>query len=86
MSSNNIFRLFVNKFNFGIYRCFWLIKFNLNKKITISVKEASKVYSLSRTTIYRLIKSGSINPTKVGSRTFLAVKELDNLFLGQHAA
>jgi len=63
----------------------------MNKVKTISIKEATRVYSVSRATIYRLIESGSINPTKVDptkvkSKVFLAVKELDNLFLGQHAA
>ena len=57
-----------------------------NKKKAVSIKEATNIYSLSRSSVYRLIKSGSINPTKVGSRTFLSIKELDNLFLGEHAA
>ena len=57
-----------------------------NKKKAVSIKEATNIYSLSRSSVYRLIKSGSNNPTKVGSRTFLSIKELDNLFLGEHAA
>lgn len=57
-----------------------------NEKKAVSIKEATNIYSLSRSSVYRLIKSGSINPTKVGSRTFLSIKELDNLFLGEHAA
>ena len=55
-------------------------------KKTISVKDAVQCYGLSRASIYRHIGTGKISPTKVGSRIFLAVKELDNLFLGQHAA
>ena len=60
------------------------MQYTLEKK-TISIREASECYGLSKASIYRYIESGKINPTKLGRRTFLAVKELDSLFLGEHA-
>lgn len=56
-----------------------------NQKTT-SVGNASKIYGISRASIYRYITSGLIVPTKVSGRTFLSIEQLDNLFLGDNRA
>ena len=50
---------------------------------SISIGTASKIYGLSKSSFYRHINAGKIGTTKFGSRTFLNVKELDELFLGK---
>lgn len=58
---------------------------NENKK-TIRVKDAIEAYGLSRASFYRMMKDGTIKPRKVGGCVFLAVAELDELFLGKQSA
>jgi len=51
------------------------------KQAAYSVREAMALLSLGRTSIYQLIKSGDLKPTKYGRRTlFLAPDVADFLF------
>jgi len=49
-------------------------------KISVTILEACELSGLSRSTLYKLFKdpSAGITPRKVGSRTLILVKELED--------
>ena len=49
----------------------------MTNKIAYSVKEAVNVSSISRTTLYELIKAGKIKPAKIGTRTLIMRSDLE---------
>jgi len=50
------------------------------KKISITIPEACELSGLSRSTVYKIFKdpSAGITPRKVGTRTLVLVKELED--------
>ncbi len=44
-----------------------------------SVKEATEILKISRTTLYRLIWKGLLKPVKIGNKTLFAGEDLDTL-------
>ncbi len=42
-----------------------------------SIKKTMEVLSISRTSLYRLIDSGSLKPLKIGGKVLFAESELD---------
>jgi excisionase family DNA binding protein len=49
----------------------------MSDKRMYRVKEAAEVVSMSRASLYRLIKGGVIDTVRVGSMTFITSGELD---------
>ncbi len=52
----------------------------VNQKDFLSIKETCQLIGASRWTIYRMIDAGNIKAAKLGSRTIIARKEINNLF------
>ena len=52
-------------------------------KIAYSVREASEVTSLGRTSIFNYIKSGRLKARRVGGRTLIPAESLHALFNGE---
>lgn len=48
----------------------------------ISIGEASKWSSLSRSSLYDLLKEGTLTRYKVGQRTLISLSELDDFIQG----
>jgi excisionase family DNA binding protein len=53
---------------------------DLNEKPFLNITEAGKLLGSSRWTIHRLIKSGHLKAAKVGTKTIIPRKSIDNLF------
>jgi len=53
----------------------------IKRKEFLSIKEAHILLGLSERTFYRLIKTGTINSTKLGKRTIIKRSEIDKLFV-----
>jgi excisionase family DNA binding protein len=53
---------------------------DLNDKQFLNITEAGKLLGSSRWTIHRLIKSGQLKAAKLGSKTVIPRKFIDNLF------
>ena len=51
--------------------------YNLNMDRLISVMEAMKILSISRTSLYALVKEGKIASVKLGGRTLFKESELN---------
>jgi len=49
------------------------------KPITVTVAQATQITNLSRTTIYALMREGTLSKKKIGSRTLLQYDEVQNL-------
>lgn len=58
----------------------------MNAKITYTMREATTVTGISRTTLYALIKAGELRPVKIGSRTLLRHADLEALIDRRQAA
>lgn len=54
-----------------------------NHPLAYSIKEASAVSGLSRTTLYELRKSGLLSMVKVGNRTLIRHDALDAILGGE---
>ncbi len=52
----------------------------VNQKEFLSIKETCQLIGASRWTIYRMIDAGSIKAAKLGSRTIISRKGINNLF------
>jgi excisionase family DNA binding protein len=52
----------------------------INSKEYLNIQEAGQLLGSSRWTIHRLIKSGKLKATKLGTRTIISRKAIDNLF------
>lgn len=52
----------------------------LKQKEFLSIIEVCALIGMSRMTIFRLIKCGKINATKIGRRTIIKRSEIDKLF------
>ena len=50
---------------------------------TLTVKSASKYIGISVKTVYRLIKSGDLNPKKVGGQYKFLKSEIDHWLRGE---
>ncbi|WP_397585605.1 helix-turn-helix domain-containing protein [Sphingorhabdus sp.] len=50
--------------------------------LTLSIADACLALSLSRTSIYKLIKQGRLKTLKIGSRTLLTVESIKALVEG----
>jgi excisionase family DNA binding protein len=48
----------------------------------LHVKEAARIYGLSRTTIYQLMKQGTLRTVKIGGRRLITRDALESLILG----
>jgi len=51
----------------------------LNMKYYLSINETMELIGISRSTIYRLIKTNKIDVTKIGKRVLIAKSELEDL-------
>ncbi len=49
------------------------------EKLAFTIKEASEAVGLGRTTIYELIKAKQLTPIKIGERTLLHRRDLEDL-------
>ena len=56
----------------------------MTKKLISITPEACQRYSLSRATIYNLIRDGVLKPVKIGRCTRLSVEQADAALLGQN--
>jgi len=56
------------------------INLPINTKEFLNINEAGQLLGASRWTIHRLIKKGQLTVTKIGSRTIILRKSIDNLF------
>lgn len=54
-------------------------------KIAYSIKEATQVSSLGRTTLYSHIAAGRLRANRVGGRTVIPAKSLHDLINGKAA-
>lgn len=52
----------------------------LSEKAFLSVPEVCQLLGIGRTNFYALVKSGTVVPVKLGSRTIVARKQIDKLF------
>jgi len=53
----------------------------MTNKLFVTLKEACEMLSLSRSSIYRLVNRGELNPRKMGSRTLFLVSEIESFAL-----
>ncbi len=56
------------------------ISLPVSQKDFLSIEEACQLLGASRWTIYRLIDKGEIKAGKLGSRTIISRKAIDNIF------
>lgn len=49
------------------------------EKISYNVKEAAKALGIGRTTLYKLIEQGRLDPKKIGKRTVFRAEDLRQL-------
>lgn len=52
----------------------------IKQKDFLSIKEASKLIGISERTLFRLLKKGTIQAAKIGSRSIIKRTEIDKLF------
>ena len=50
----------------------------MSQKLCVTLKEACDMLSISRSSIYRLVNRGKLNPRKLGSRTLFLVAEIED--------
>lgn len=53
---------------------------DIKEKPFLSIKEASTLLGMSRMTLYRQIKNGSLEAAKIGSRVIVKRSSIDKLF------
>ena len=58
----------------------------MTDKISYSIRDASTVSGIGRTTLYQLIKAGELTPVKIGVRTLIRRCDLDALLERKLAA
>jgi excisionase family DNA binding protein len=58
-------------------------KYSEPATIAYSIKEAAKVSSLGRTSIYNHIKSGKLRAVRIGGRTVIPAESLHALIAGE---
>lgn len=46
-------------------------------QLAVTLREASRITGLSRSTLYKLFNQGKLTPRKVGKRTLILTAELD---------
>lgn len=51
-------------------------------KISVTISEAVEMSSLSRSSLYKLFKSGELKPRKAGKRTLIMVDDLKRFVEG----
>ncbi len=49
------------------------------KRQTVSIKEAAAILGLGRSSIYKLINTGKINPVRIGRRVLIRIEDLKKL-------
>jgi len=52
--------------------------------LTLSVREASRVTGLGKTTLFKLINTGELHRVKVGKRTLIRFKDLQKLVASEN--
>ncbi len=52
----------------------------ISSKDYLNIREASELIGVSERTFYRLIKNGTIEPYKLGSRTIIKRSSIDKIF------
>lgn len=57
------------------------IQNKISDKEFLSIAEACQLLGAGRTTLYRMIKAGSIGVAKLGTRTIIKKTELEKLFI-----
>ena len=45
----------------------------------VTIKDATRLYAISRTALYRLIAEGKLSKVKIGKRTIIPVEQLERL-------
>lgn len=58
----------------------------MTTKIAYTMKETVAVSGISRTTLYGLMKAGELTPVKIGVRTLIRHKDLEELLQRKLAA
>jgi predicted site-specific integrase-resolvase len=48
------------------------------QKITVTLREATELSGIGRSSLYKLFKEGKLTPRKAGSRTLILVRELED--------
>lgn len=52
----------------------------IKQKVFLSIKDARIILGISKSTLYRLLKSKTIKSIKLGRRTIIRRKDIDSLF------
>jgi excisionase family DNA binding protein len=55
-------------------------------KLTYSVPEACKALQISRTTLWKLVKSRRLQPLRIGRRVLFTTRALEEFLIGDRAA
>ena len=53
------------------------------EKLAYTLEETAKALTLSRATVFKLVKSGRLRAVRVGSRALIPVKELQRFLDGE---
>lgn len=55
-------------------------------RVLVSIPEACRITSLSRTKVYELLDDGALESVKIGSRRLIVRRSIDKLVETAHAA
>ena len=55
-------------------------------KLTYSIPEACKALQISRTTLWKLVKSRSLKPLRIGRRVLFTTRALEEFLIGDRTA
>lgn len=49
------------------------------QKIAVTIREATELSGIGRSSLYKLFNEGKLTPRKAGKRTLIVVRELEDL-------
>jgi len=57
-----------------------------SSKLTYSIPEACKALQISRTTLWKLVKSRRLKPLRIGRRVLFTTRALEEFLIGERTA